>query len=86
MNYPGVKVDFFDFPSSIKDITYIGIISGKGGVGKSTVTLQLAHAFRQLGYGVGIIDADIHGASISSILEMNDVEVTRTDEDKLIPL
>lgn len=85
--YPGVKVDFFDVPSSLKeDIIYIGVISGKGGVGKSTVTVQLAHAFHQLGYGVGIIDADIHGASIPSILEMSDVEVRRTDDDKLIPL
>jgi ATP-binding protein involved in chromosome partitioning len=87
LNYPGVKVDILDFPLSLKEeVIYIGIISGKGGVGKSTVTVQLAHAFHTLGYGVGIIDADIHGASIPSILEMNDTEVTRTEDEKLIPM
>lgn len=42
----------------------IGIISGKGGVGKSMVTASLARLMREQGYSVGILDADITGPSI----------------------
>lgn len=48
--------------SSIKKI--IGVVSGKGGVGKSLVTSLLAVAMKQKGYEVGILDADITGPSI----------------------
>lgn len=42
----------------------IGVISGKGGVGKSMVTASLARLMREKGYAVGILDADITGPSI----------------------
>ena len=48
--------------SSIKRV--IAVISGKGGVGKSTVTSSLAVAMRRLGKKVGVLDADITGPSI----------------------
>ena len=41
-----------------------GVVSGKGGVGKSMVTSQLAVSLRRKGYRVGILDADITGPSI----------------------
>ncbi|NLW06663.1 MAG: Mrp/NBP35 family ATP-binding protein [Clostridia bacterium] len=45
----------------------IGVMSGKGGVGKSSVTSLLAVAFKKAGYKVGILDADITGPSIPRI-------------------
>lgn len=48
--------------SSVKKV--IGVVSGKGGVGKSFVTASLAGAMRKKGYEVGILDADITGPSI----------------------
>ena len=42
----------------------IGVVSGKGGVGKSMVTSQLAVLMRRKGYNVGILDADVTGPSI----------------------
>jgi ATP-binding protein involved in chromosome partitioning len=46
----------------------IAVISGKGGVGKSTVTVNLAAAFALHGNHVGLLDADIHGPSVPRLL------------------
>ena len=46
----------------------IAIISGKGGVGKSTITVNLATSFAMQGKRVGVLDADIHGPSVPRLL------------------
>lgn len=46
----------------------IGIAAGKGGVGKSSVTVNLGHALKRLGYTVGIMDTDIYGPSMRKML------------------
>ena len=46
----------------------LGISSGKGGVGKSSVTVNLAVALAQAGYDVGILDADVYGFSVPKML------------------
>lgn len=50
---------------------FITIASGKGGVGKSQTTVELARALQRTGKHVGIIDADIYGSSIRKILNTN---------------
>ncbi len=46
----------------------LGISSGKGGVGKSSVTVNLAVALARMGYDVGILDADVYGFSVPKML------------------
>lgn len=53
----------------LKDIRYkIFVMSGKGGVGKSSVTVNTAAALARKGYKVGIMDVDIHGPSVPNLL------------------
>jgi len=66
----------------------VAVASGKGGVGKSTVAVNLAIALSQRGYGVGIMDADIYGPSMPTMLGIHD-EPEIADVDgarKIIPL
>lgn len=58
----------------------IGIMSGKGGVGKSTVTVMFARELAKKGYKVGIIDADITGPSIPRLTNTSKLKVYGTAE------
>ena len=58
----GIEQEAFNQYSSVKKV--IGIVSGKGGVGKSFVTASLAAAMTKAGFSVGILDGDITGPSI----------------------
>ena len=51
--------------SNVKKV--IGVVSGKGGVGKSSVTSMLAVATQRLGYKVAVLDADITGREILGV-------------------
>ena len=68
--------------STVKNI--IGVASGKGGVGKSTVSLNLALALSQTGAKVGLLDADIYGPSIPLMLGMKDGNM-QVENNKLQP-
>lgn len=67
--------------SNIKKV--IGVVSGKGGVGKSMVTASLARMMRKKGYQVGILDADITGPSIPKMYGIH--EKALGDESGIFP-
>ncbi|WP_110928832.1 P-loop NTPase [Bacillus massiliglaciei] len=52
-------------------VTFIAVTSGKGGVGKSTVTINLAVSLARAGKKVGILDADIYGFSIPAMMQID---------------
>ncbi len=68
-----VKKSFLVKGNDFSDIKrVIGIVSGKGGVGKSTVTCALARQLAGMGYKVGIMDADITGPSIPRMMGIDE--------------
>lgn len=79
------KEDFREPQNKLSDIKkVIGIVSGKGGVGKSSVTSQLAVLTRRHGYNTAILDADVTGPSIPKAFGISD-KAYATD-DGIIPV
>lgn len=63
----------------------VGVASGKGGVGKSTIAVLLAQAFAARGLRVGILDADITGPSVPRLLGVDSFRA-EADDGKLVPI
>ena len=70
--------------NKIKNI--IGVMSGKGGVGKSTVTSLIAKKLNKEGYKVGILDADITGPSIPRLMGVQDQRAFSKDGVNIYPV
>ena len=72
-------------PASIPGVKHtIAVASGKGGVGKSTVAVNMAAALQLSGARVGLLDADIYGPSVPGMLGLADAPQVR--DQKLVPL
>ncbi len=73
----------FSQPGSLTKV--FAIASGKGGVGKSSVTVNLALAMAKQGLKVGVVDADIYGHSVPAMLGVADSRPTQVD-DLIMPV
>ncbi len=74
----------------LPDVKHIvAIASGKGGVGKSTVTANIAGGLKKMGFKVGIVDADIYGPSMPTMFDVVGDRPTMTEidgENKIVPV
>lgn len=64
----------------------VPVMSGKGGVGKSTVTVLLARALNRMGLKVGIMDADVTGPSVPRLLDLQNESAYGDGNDNVLPV
>ena len=90
-----IKVEAKENPNEIKGKAIPGIkniiavASGKGGVGKSTVTANLAVTFAKMGFNVGVLDADIYGPSMPIMFDVENekpISITVDGKSKMKPV
>ncbi len=63
----------------------IFVLSGKGGVGKSSVAANLSSALAKKGYRTGLMDVDVHGPSIAQMLGVTDLLDITPDQQRILP-
>lgn len=63
----------------------IGVMSGKGGVGKSSISVLIARHLKEMGYSVGILDADVTGPSIPNLMGLRGKKA-ETNEEFILPV
>jgi len=85
LGYSGVKIEFTKRKERNKNAKTLLVASGKGGVGKSTVTANLAYALMRLGKKVAIIDADIYGANMPKIFNATNHKLMGDENGKIFP-
>ena len=74
-------------PTMVSPLTrVIAVSSGKGGVGKSSVSVNLSLALADLGHEVGLLDADIWGFSVPRMLGVSDIRLEAGDDRKIVPV
>ncbi|MDR1022323.1 MAG: Mrp/NBP35 family ATP-binding protein [Prevotellaceae bacterium] len=84
---PAAKRPATHTPAAPKNIRYtVAVMSGKGGVGKSTIAANLSISLAQRGYRVGLIDADIYGPSIPKMFGVEDAKPLLNGQEKIIPV
>lgn len=85
LSAPGVSDARVALTAERKGLRIIAVGSGKGGVGKSTVSANLAVALKKLGHHVGLVDADIHGPSQARLMASEGQRPAARDS-RMIPI
>jgi ATP-binding protein involved in chromosome partitioning len=74
-------------PTNVSPLTrVVAVSSGKGGVGKSSLSVNLALAIADAGHRVGLIDADIWGFSVPRMLGATDLQLSAGEDRKIVPV
>lgn len=70
--------------SGVRNVIAVG--AGKGGVGKSTLSVMLAVGLVRRGFKVGLLDADVYGPSIPKMLGIEDAKPQMADQNTIVPI
>ena len=82
---PRLTTEVPRIPSKLRDVkNIIAVTSGKGGVGKTTVSVNLAAGLDEMGAEVGILDGDIHGPDVPHKMSL-DGDISARDDETLVP-
>lgn len=88
--YEGLKLSIDEHTTQAPVVNgmtkFITVTSGKGGVGKSTVSANIAVSLARLGMKVGIIDADIYGPSLPHLFNMQKPALQMNEDKKILPI
>lgn len=79
---PGSSGRFYNSISFARHV--LAVTSGKGGVGKSTVAVNLASTFAQRDWKVGILDADVYGPSVPRLLQVEDERLRWNEHNRIV--
>lgn len=87
VNLPGTGEEDRRIRERMKEIGHkLLVISGKGGVGKSTIATNLAYGFVQSGYSAGLLDIDIHGPSLGRMTGIEGIPLTVNSDGSVNPI
>lgn len=85
-NNPHTQIEGINSGDVLQIKHKIMVFSGKGGVGKSTIAVNLAYGLAMMGFNVGLLDADIHGPSVARMTGSDGARATASPDGKIVPV